>query len=116
VRDQISHPYKTIGKTTVLYTLIFVFLDSNLEDKRFCCEWIVADRLSNKMHEVGTPDSSMVTHTYVAACSLNNKRIGNQFSDIKSWHNDISITPNTRFLSAWPSGYTHRLHVAVICN
>jgi hypothetical protein len=23
----------------VLYTLIFVFLDSNLEDKRFCTEW-----------------------------------------------------------------------------
>src|SRR5215468_5557386 len=34
VRDQVSHPYKTTGKTTVLYTLIFVFLDSNLEDKR----------------------------------------------------------------------------------
>jgi hypothetical protein len=25
--DQVSHPYKTTGKTTVLYTLIFVFLD-----------------------------------------------------------------------------------------
>src|SRR5215468_10498431 len=35
VRDQVSHPYKTTGKTTVLYTLIFVFLDSNLEDKSF---------------------------------------------------------------------------------
>jgi hypothetical protein len=33
VRDQVSHPYRTTGKTTVLYTLIFVFLDSNLEDK-----------------------------------------------------------------------------------
>jgi hypothetical protein len=27
VRDQVSHPYKTTGKTTVLYTLIFLFLD-----------------------------------------------------------------------------------------
>jgi hypothetical protein len=36
VADQVSHPYKTTGKTTVLYTLIFVFLDTNLEDKRFC--------------------------------------------------------------------------------
>jgi hypothetical protein len=36
VRDQVSHPYKTTRKTTVLYTLIFMFLDSNLEDKRFC--------------------------------------------------------------------------------
>jgi hypothetical protein len=25
VRDQVSHPYKRTGKTTVLYTLIFVF-------------------------------------------------------------------------------------------
>jgi hypothetical protein len=39
VRDQVSHSYKTTGKTTVLYTLIFVFLDSNLEDKRLCTEW-----------------------------------------------------------------------------
>jgi polysaccharide pyruvyl transferase WcaK-like protein len=25
VRDQVSHPYKTTGKITVLYTQIFVF-------------------------------------------------------------------------------------------
>jgi hypothetical protein len=39
VSDQVSHPHKTTGKTTVMYTLIFVLLDSNLEDKRFCTEW-----------------------------------------------------------------------------
>jgi hypothetical protein len=39
VRDQVSHPYKAKGKTTILYTLIFLFLDSNQEDKRFCTEW-----------------------------------------------------------------------------
>jgi hypothetical protein len=39
VSDQLSHPYKTAGKTTVLYTLIFVFLDSNLGDRRFRTEW-----------------------------------------------------------------------------
>jgi hypothetical protein len=31
--DQVSHPYKTIGKIIVLYILFFKFLDSNLEDK-----------------------------------------------------------------------------------
>jgi hypothetical protein len=30
VTDQVSHPYKTTGKIIVLYTLIFVFLDSSL--------------------------------------------------------------------------------------
>ena len=38
-RDQISYPYKRIGKIMVLYILIFKFFDSKLEDKRFCAEW-----------------------------------------------------------------------------
>jgi hypothetical protein len=36
--DQVSHPYKTTGKTAVLYIFIFIFLDSKLEDKRFGME------------------------------------------------------------------------------
>jgi hypothetical protein len=39
VSDQVSHPYKTRGKTIFLCILIFKFLDSKLEDKTFCTEW-----------------------------------------------------------------------------
>jgi len=33
--DQDSHPYKTTDKNTVPYILMFIFLGSKLEDKRF---------------------------------------------------------------------------------
>jgi len=39
VSDQVSHPYKTQGKVIFLYISIFKFVDSKLEDKRFCTEW-----------------------------------------------------------------------------
>ena len=39
VNDQVSHPYKTTGKIIVLNILIFKFLDSNQEDKRYYLLW-----------------------------------------------------------------------------
>jgi hypothetical protein len=36
--DQVSRQFKTTGKTIVLYIRIFIFLDSKLEEKRFCTE------------------------------------------------------------------------------
>jgi hypothetical protein len=38
VSDQVSHPHKTKDNIIVLYILSFIFLDSELEDKRFCTE------------------------------------------------------------------------------
>jgi hypothetical protein len=35
VRDQLSHPSRTVGKIIVLYFLIFKFFDSNRKDRRF---------------------------------------------------------------------------------
>ena len=39
VGDHVLHPYKTTGKIIFLYILILIFLNSKLEDNRFCTEW-----------------------------------------------------------------------------
>ena len=39
VSDHVSRPYNTTSKVMVLYILIFKFLGSKLEDRRFCTEW-----------------------------------------------------------------------------
>jgi len=38
-KEQLSHPYKTWGKITYLYILIFMSADRRWEDKRFWTEW-----------------------------------------------------------------------------
>jgi hypothetical protein len=38
VSDQVARPYKTTGNVVVLYNMIFIFLDSKLEDKRYFTE------------------------------------------------------------------------------
>jgi len=38
VRDEVSHTYKTTGKTTVLYILIFTLIDRRRKDKRLWTE------------------------------------------------------------------------------
>jgi hypothetical protein len=35
---QDSHPYKNTGESIVLYFVIFIYLDSKLEDASFCTE------------------------------------------------------------------------------
>jgi hypothetical protein len=39
VSDNVSHPYKTTGKITFVYTLNCIFLNNKLEDKIFITEW-----------------------------------------------------------------------------
>jgi hypothetical protein len=38
VKHQVSYPCKITGKIIVLRILIFIFLDSDLEERRFCTE------------------------------------------------------------------------------
>jgi hypothetical protein len=35
LRDQVSHPYKTIGKIAVLYVLLIIFVERKLEVGRY---------------------------------------------------------------------------------
>jgi hypothetical protein len=54
-----AYPYKTTGKTTVLYTLIFVFLDSN-----DCLQTVTKLKLRICFKKQGLSVSAEVTCTW----------------------------------------------------
>jgi hypothetical protein len=51
LRDHVSHPYSITGKIRVLYAVVFTFLDSILEHKRFSTELWQAFHKSNMREE-----------------------------------------------------------------
>jgi hypothetical protein len=51
VRDQVWHLYKITYKSTVLYILIFVFLDRRMEDKIFCTKRLQRNYITWKYRE-----------------------------------------------------------------
>jgi len=71
VSDQVSHPYKTTGKILFLYILIFTFMDSKLEDQRFCTEWQQAFPECNLLLISSSIECSWTSHKIVPLINLN---------------------------------------------
>jgi hypothetical protein len=58
VTAQVSHPYRTTGKITVLYVVIFTFLDSRREDERY-----------DDLNAVNKQKINVLTHWYITKYS-----------------------------------------------
>ena len=71
VWDQVSHPYKTEGKIIVLCIFTFIFLDSKLEDRRFCLTAICTfphDSLGMFPNIWSVPPFQRIYYLYVCVC------------------------------------------------
>jgi hypothetical protein len=51
--DQVSYPYSTTGKITVLCSLILIFFNKRWEDKRFWTDWQQVDYNKNLVMSPG---------------------------------------------------------------
>jgi hypothetical protein len=74
VSDQVSHPYKTTNKIIVLCVLIFILLDSQLEDKSCCIK-----------RKQAFPDFSLLWSTLLRLLNFKNS-----FPDSFSFYNILA--------------------------
>jgi hypothetical protein len=70
VTDQVSHPYRTTGKITFLYILIFMFLDSRREDKRFCPKYTYSIYMHFRLPSMHTTCPAYFIHLHLVILAI----------------------------------------------